>query len=52
MSRKNKTIEQPVETKETRKDALRRLFLENNLVEETKHPDWYGFKRIDKIKNI
>ena len=28
------------------------LTLENNLVKETKHPDWYGFKRIDRIKNI
>ena len=26
------------------------LILENNLVEETNHPDWYGYKRIDKIK--
>ena len=23
--------------------------LENNLIEETKDPDWYGYKRIDKI---
>ena len=26
------------------------LILENNLVEETNHPHWYGYKRIDKIK--
>ena len=25
------------------------LILENNFVEETNYPDWYGFKRIDKI---
>ena len=25
------------------------LTLENNFVEETNYPDWYGFKRIDKI---
>ena len=25
------------------------LTLENNLVEETSYPDWYGYKRIDKI---
>ncbi len=25
------------------------LTLENNLVEETNYPDWYGYKRIDKI---
>ncbi len=25
------------------------LILENNLVEETNNPDWYGYKRIDKI---
>ena len=25
------------------------LTLENNLVEETKHPDWFVYKRIDKI---
>ena len=25
------------------------LILENNLVEETNYPDWYGYKRIDKI---
>ena len=25
------------------------LILENNFVEETNHPDWYGYKRIDKI---
>jgi hypothetical protein len=54
MSRKNKTIEQPVETKETRKDALRRLFLENNLVEEDVYKDKRGFviitrTGIDKI---
>ena len=24
------------------------LILENNLVEETNYPDWYGYKRIDK----
>ena len=23
------------------------LTLENNLIEETNNPDWYGFKRID-----
>ena len=50
MSRKNKTIEQPVETK----DALRRLFLENNLVEEDVYKDKRGFviitrTGIDKI---
>jgi len=54
MSRKNKTIEEPVETKETRKDALRRLFLENNLVEEDVYKDKRGFviitrTGIDKI---
>ena len=25
------------------------LILENNLIEETNYPDWYGYKRIDKI---
>ena len=25
------------------------LNIENNLVEETNYPDWYGYKRIDKI---
>ena len=25
------------------------LILENNLIEENSHPDWYGYKRIDKI---
>ena len=25
------------------------LILENNLLEETNYPDWYGYKRIDKI---
>ena len=25
------------------------LILENNSVEETNYPDWYGYKRIDKI---
>ena len=25
------------------------LILENNLLEETNSPDWYGYKRIDKI---
>ena len=25
------------------------LTLENILIEETNHPDWYGYKRIDKI---
>ena len=25
------------------------LILENNLVEETNYPDWYGYKRIDKV---
>ena len=25
------------------------LILENNLVEETNYPDWYGYKRIDKF---
>ena len=25
------------------------LILENNLVEETNYPDWYGYQRIDKI---
>jgi hypothetical protein len=54
MSRKNKTIEQPEETKETRKDALRRLFLDNNLVEEDVYKDKRGFviitrTGIDKI---
>ena len=23
--------------------------LENNLIEETNNPDWYGYKRIDRI---
>jgi len=54
MSRKNKTIEQPEQTKETRKDALRRLFLDNNLVEEDVYKDKRGFviitrTGIDKI---
>ena len=26
------------------------LTKENNLIEETNHPDWYGYKRIDKIE--
>ena len=26
------------------------LFLEDNFVEETNFPDWYGYKRIDNIK--
>ena len=25
------------------------LILENNLLQETNYPDWYGYKRIDKI---
>ena len=25
------------------------LILENNLVEETNYPDWFGYKKIDKI---
>ena len=25
------------------------LILENNIVEENNHPDWYGYQRIDKI---
>ena len=25
------------------------LIIENNFVEETNYPDWYGYKRIDKI---
>ena len=25
------------------------LTKENNLIEETNNPDWYGYKRIDKI---
>ena len=25
------------------------LVLENNVVEENNYPDWYGYKRIDKI---
>ena len=25
------------------------LILENNLLEETNYPDWYGYQRIDKI---
>jgi len=25
------------------------LTLENNLIEETRNPDWFGYKRIDKI---
>ena len=25
------------------------LILENNFVEETNYPDWYGYKRIDKV---
>jgi len=28
------------------------LILENNFVEETNYPDWYGYQRIDKIKKI
>ena len=26
------------------------LIQENNLVQETNYPDWYGYKRIDGIK--
>ncbi len=26
-----------------------KLILENNLLEETNYPDWYGYKRIDKF---
>ena len=26
-----------------------KLNLDNNFVEETNFPDWYGYKRIDKI---
>ena len=26
------------------------LILENNCIEETNNPDWYGYKRIDKIQ--
>ena len=25
------------------------ITLENNLIEESNHPDWYGYKRIDNI---
>ena len=25
------------------------LIIENNFVEENNYPDWYGYKRIDKI---
>ena len=56
MSRNKKTNSenQEPETKETRKDALRRLFLENNLVEEDVYKDKRGFviitrTGIDKI---
>ena len=24
------------------------ITLENNLIEETNHPDWYGYKKIDE----
>ena len=53
-NKKNNSENQELETKETRKDALRRLFLENNLVEEDVYKDPRGFviiKRsgIDKI---
>lgn len=49
-----KTEDQQPETKETRKDALRRLFLANNLVEEDVYKDKRGFviitrTGIDKI---
>ena len=55
MSNKLKKVEeQKVPVKETRKDALRRLFTENGLVEEDVHKDPRGFvfiKRsgVDKI---
>ena len=28
------------------------LFLEDNLVEETNYPDWYGYKKIDNIQKV
>ncbi len=28
------------------------LILDNNFVEENYYPDWYGYKRIDKIKEV
>ena len=28
------------------------LILEKNFVEEIKSPDWYGYKRIDKIRKV
>lgn len=55
MSNKLKKVEeQKVPVKETRKDALRRLFTENNLVEEDVYKDKRGFviitrSGIDKI---
>ena len=53
-NKKNDLQNQEPETKETRKDALRRLFLENNLVEEDAYKDPRGFaiitrSGIDKI---
>ena len=50
----SKTNPQKTETKETRKEALRRLFKENNLVEEDVYKDKRGFviitrTGIDKI---
>ena len=36
--------------------SLKKIFIweiesipENNLIEETNYPDWYGYKRIDRI---
>jgi len=53
-NKKNNSENQEPETKETRKDALRRLFLENNLVDEDVYKDKRGFviitrSGIDKI---
>ena len=53
-NKKTNTENQEPETKETRKDALRRLFLDNNLVEEDVYKDKRGFviitrTGIDKI---
>jgi len=53
-NKKNNSENQEPEIKETRKEALRRLFLENNLVEEDVYKDKRGFviitrTGIDKI---
>lgn len=54
LNKLKKVEEQKVPVKETRKDALRRLFTENNLVEEDVYKDKRGFviitrSGIDKI---